>query len=325
MKTLLSETPGGPATLVLREVPEPSPGPGQLRIAVRACGINYPDVLLIEDKYQVRPPRPFAPGLEVSGVVDALGDGVTGFAVGDRVIGHLASGGLAEKALAVARDCLPIGATMPFDVAAGLLVTYGTSQHALKDRADLRAGETLLVLGAAGGVGSAAVQIAKAAGAKVIAAASSDEKCAFCRRLGADGAINYSRENLRDALKALTGGRGPDVVYDPVGGDLAEPAFRAIAWRGRYLVIGFAQGGIPALPFNLPLLKGAAIVGVFWGEFVRREPKGFARDMAQLVRWHAEGRVKPAIDRRLPMRELPAAYARMAERGVMGKLLLVNE
>jgi NADPH2:quinone reductase len=207
---------------------------------------------------------------------------------------------------------------------AAFAFTYGTSHHALIDRGQLQAGETVLVLGAAGGVGTAALQIAKAAGAQVIAAASSDEKCALCRELGADATLNYSTENVRDRLKALTGGKGPDVVYDPVGGALAEPVFRSIAWRGRYLVVGFAQGAIPALPWNLALLKGASIVGVFWGEFVKREPRASAAALAQLARWYAEGKVKPVIDQRLPMSELRSAYARMGSRQVMGKLLLVN-
>jgi len=218
---------------------------------------------------------------------------------------------------------LPTG--FAFDDAAAFILTYGTTHHALLDRAALKAGETLLVLGAAGGVGTAAIQIGKALGARVIAAASSDEKCELCRSLGADAAINYAKGNIRDELKQLTGGKGPDVVYDPVGGDLAEPVFRSIGWRGRYLVIGFAQGAIPALPLNLALLKGASIVGVFWGEFARREPKAHAQALAELARWYAEGKVKPVIERRLPMRELPAAYALMGSRTVRGKLVMNND
>ena len=325
MQAWLCESLTGVEALQWRELPTPEPQAGEVRIAIRAASLNFPDLLTVQGKYQFKPPMPFVPGSEYAGTVDAVGAGVTHLKPGDAVAALGSSGGFATHACVEASRVLPLPPGFPPEDGAAFAFAYGTSHHALLDRAALQAGETVLVLGAAGGVGSAAVQIAKAAGAKVIAAASSDEKCSFCRRLGADETVNYTRENLRDALKALTGGRGPDIVYDPVGGDLAEPAFRAIAWRGRYLVIGFAQGGIPALPFNRPLLKGAAIVGVFWGEFVRREPKGFARDMAQLVRWHAEGRIKPAIDRRLPMRELPAAYARMAERGVMGKLLLVNE
>jgi NADPH2:quinone reductase len=222
---------------------------------------------------------------------------------------------------------MPLPDAFAFEDAAAFAFTYGTSHHALMDRAALRAGETVLVLGAAGGVGTAAIQIAKAAGARVIAAASTDEKCALCRRLGADETLNYGAANLanlRDALKAMTGGQGPDVVYDPVGGDLAEPVFRSIAWRGRYLVVGFAGGGIPALPLNLALLKGASIVGVFWGDFVKREPRANAAAMQQLAAWYVEGKVKPVIDTLLPMSELHTAYARMAKREVLGKLVLVN-
>jgi len=217
---------------------------------------------------------------------------------------------------------MPAG--MSFEHGAAFLMTYGTTQHALLDRGQLKAGETVLVLGAAGGVGTAAVQIAKAAGARVIAAASTDAKCALCKEIGADETINYSTGNIRDALKALTGGKGPDVVYDPVGGDLAEPVFRSIAWRGRYLVVGFAGGGIPALPLNLSLLKGAAIVGVFWGDFVRREPANFQRDLQQLAQWYAEGKVTPVMDKTMPLSELHAAYARMGARQVVGKLVLLQ-
>jgi NADPH2:quinone reductase len=231
----------------------------------------------------------------------------------------------ATHACVAATHVLPLPPGLPFADGAAFAFTYGTSHHALMDRAALQAGETVLVLGAAGGVGTAAVQIAKAAGARVIAAVSSDDKAELCRRIGADATINYSVEPLREALKTLTDGKGPDVVYDPVGGAYAEQAFRAIAWRGRYLVVGFAAGGaIPALPLNLALLKGAAIVGVFWGDYVRREPRHFARDLQQLMQWYGEGRVKPVIDCRLPMTELPAAYARMGTRLVRGKVVLEN-
>jgi NADPH2:quinone reductase len=249
---------------------------------------------------------------------------VTHLRVGDRAAAIGSTGGFATHAVVDAARAWPVPPGFDLEDAAAFAFTYGTSFHALMDRGALRAGETVLVLGAAGGVGSAAVQIAKAAGARVIAAASTSAKAQACLAMGADAAIDLSAQGLRESLKALTDGRGPDIVYDPVGGDLAEPAFRSIAWRGRYLVVGFAQGSIPALPLNLALLKGAATVGVFWGEFVRREPAAFAADMAQLARWYAEGRVKPVIDQRLPMSELPAAYARMASRQVVGKLLLVN-
>jgi NADPH2:quinone reductase len=257
-------------------------------------------------------------------VVEALGEGVSHLKVGDAVAAMGSTGGFATHAIAPAKSVLKLPPGFALEDGAAFALTYGTTHHALADRAALKAGETVLVLGAAGGVGTSAIQVAKAMGAKVIAAASSDEKCAFCRGLGADATLNYATQNVRDTLKELTAGKGPDVVYDPVGGDLAEPVFRSIAWRGRYLVIGFAQGGIPALPWNLALLKGASIVGVFWGDFVRREPEASARGMAELARWYAEGKIKPAIDQRLPMRELPAAYARMATRKVQGKVLMVN-
>jgi NADPH2:quinone reductase len=254
-----------------------------------------------------------------------VGAGVTNVKPGDRVAAMAGTGGFGTHAIVPADKLVPLPAAMSFEHGAAFLMTYGTTQHALLDRGQLQPGETVLVLGAAGGVGTAAVQIAKAAGARVIAAASTNEKCALCREIGADATINYSTENIRDALKALTGGKGPDVVYDPVGGDLAEPVFRSIAWRGRYLVIGFAGGAIPSLPLNLTLLKGAAIVGVFWGDFVRREPAHFARDMQQLATWYAEGKVRPVLDKTLPMRDLMAGYARMGARQVIGKLVLTQD
>lgn len=324
MNAWLCENPIGVEALQWRELPTPEPGAGELRVAVRAASLNFPDLLIVQNKYQVKPPLPFVPGAEYAGVVDAVGAGVTGFKKGDPVAVIGATGGFATHAIAPAASTIALPPGFDIEDGAAFAFTYGTSHHALVDRAALRPGETVLVLGAAGGVGTAAVQIAKAVGARVIAAASSEEKCALLRELGADATIDYSKENLREALKAHTGGKGPDVVYDPVGGELAEPAFRAIAWRGRYLVVGFAGGGIPALPWNLALLKGAAVVGVFWGDFVRREPKAFAAAMAELERWYAEGKVKPVIDARLPMWELHEAYARMGSRRVRGKLLLVN-
>jgi NADPH2:quinone reductase len=286
--------------------------------------LNFPDILIVQGKYQVKPALPFVPGAEFSGVIEALGEGVSNLKVGDAVAAMGSVGGFATHACVKASQLLPLPAGFAVEDGAAFALTYGTSHHALVDRAQLKSGETVLVLGAAGGVGTSAIQIAKAMGAKVIAAASTDEKCAFCRELGADATLNYGTQNVRDTLKELTGGKGPDVVYDPVGGDLAEPVFRSIAWRGRYLVIGFAQGGIPALPLNLALLKGASIVGVFWGDFVRREPQASAKGMAELARWYAEGKIKPAIDQRLPLRDLPQAYARMATRKVQGKVLMVN-
>jgi NADPH:quinone reductase len=324
MHAWLCESLDGVEALKWRELPTPVPQAGEVRVAIHAASLNFPDSLTIVGKYQFKPDLPFVPGSEFSGRVDAIGPGVTNVKVGDAVAGIASSGGFATHAVIQASRVLPLPPGFDLDDGAAFAFTYGTSHHALMDRAQLQPGETVLVLGAAGGVGTAAVQIAKAAGAKVIAAASSDEKCAFLKRLGADGTINYAKANLRDELKALTNGKGPDVVYDPVGGDLAEPAFRSIAWRGRYLVVGFAAGSIPALPFNLSLLKGASVVGVFWGDFTRREPKAFAEGMAQLAHWYARGRIKPVIDCKLPMREVAAAYARMGSRQVLGKVLLVN-
>jgi NADPH:quinone reductase len=314
----------GVQSLTWREAPTPEPGPGQVRIAVRAASLNFPDLLIVEGKYQMKPPLPFVPGSEYAGHVDALGEGVTHLQVGDPVAAIAGTGGFGTHAVVDAKRVLPLPPGFDVEHGAAFAFTYGTSHHALMDRAALQPGETVFVMGAAGGVGSAAIQIAKAAGARVIAGASTDAKCGFCRELGADETLNYSSQDLRATLKSLTSGKGPDVIYDPVGGHLAEPAFRSIAWRGRYLVVGFALGSIPALPLNLALLKGASIVGVFWGDFVAREPKASAAGLAQLAQWYAEGKVRPAIDRRMPMAELTAAYERMGSREVQGKLLMVN-
>ena len=324
MHAWLCETLDGIGAMRMHELPTPEPKPGEVRIAVHAASLNFPDLLIVEGKYQMKPPLPFVPGSEYAGVIDAVGEGVQHMRVGQPVAAIAGTGGFATHACVDASRVLPLPPGFAIEDGAAFAFTYGTSHHALVDRAQLKAGETVLVLGAAGGVGTAAVQIAKAMGARVIAAASSDEKCALCLELGADATLNYSTQNVRDTLKALTGGKGPDVVYDPVGGDLAEPVFRSIAWRGRYLVVGFAGGGIPALPWNLALLKGASVVGVFWGDFVKREPQASAAALMQLAQWYAQGQIKPVIDARLPMAELPAAYARMGSRQVRGKLLLVN-
>ena len=324
MQAWLCESLDGIGAMRWQTLPTPEPAAGEVRIAIEAASLNFPDLLTVVGKYQVKPPLPFVPGSEFAGRIDAVGDGVRHLKLGDAVAAIGSHGGFATHACVSAAQVLPLPPGFAVEDGAAFAFTYGTSHHALMDRAALQPGETVLVLGAAGGVGTAAVQIAKAAGARVIAAVSSDEKCALCTQLGADATINYTTTPLREALKEATGGKGPDVVYDPVGGDLAEPAFRGIAWRGRYLVVGFAGGGIPALPWNLALLKGASVVGVFWGDFVRREAKKHAAAMAQLAQWYAQGLVKPVIDRRLPMAELPAAYARMGSRQVCGKVLLVN-
>ncbi len=321
----LCENPTGADQLQWKPLQLEAPGAGQVRVAVRAASLNFPDLLTVENKYQIKPALPFVPGAEYAGVVEAVGPGVTQLAVGQHVAVIGASGGFGTHALTSASQCLPVPADMPFEHAAAFAFTYGTTHHALMDRAALKAGETVLVLGAAGGVGSSAIQVAKAAGARVIAGVSSEEKADFCRTLGADATLNYATEDVRERLKALTEGRGPDVVYDPVGGHLAEPVFRSIAWRGRYLVIGFAGGAIPALPWNLALLKGASVVGVFWGDYVRREAAAFAQALQQLMGWYQQGLITPPIDRVLPLRELPQAYALMASRAVKGKLVMRHD
>ncbi len=324
MHAWLCENPVGVDALTWKELPTPSPKAGEVLIEIKAASLNFPDLLIVQNKYQMKPPLPFVPGSEYAGVVQAVGDGVSHLKVGQHVACLSGTGGFGTHTVAPAALCLPLPDGFPFVDAAAFIMIYATSYHALVDRAQLKAGETVLVLGAAGGVGTAAIQIAKACGARVIAAASTDEKCALCQSIGADATINYTRENLREAVKTLTAGKGPDVIYDPVGGDFAEPAFRSIAWRGRYLVVGFAAGPIPALPFNLALLKGASIVGVFWGDFAKREPKANAAMMKELAQWYGQGKIKPVIDSTLPMAELKAAFAHMGSRGVKGKLVLVN-
>jgi NADPH2:quinone reductase len=328
MHAWLCDNPTGVDALHWKELPTPTPGPGQVLIEIKAASLNFPDLLIVQNKYQMKPPLPFVPGSEYAGVVQAVGEGVTHLKPGQNVACLSGTGGFATHVLAQAALCMPLPAGFDLVDAAAFIMTYGTSWHALIDRAQLKPGETVLVLGAAGGVGTAAIQIAKAMGATVIAAASTDEKCALCESLGADRSINYTKHALptgfRDAVKEATGGKGPDVIYDPVGGDFAEPAFRSIAWRGRYLVVGFAGGAIPALPLNLTLLKGASIVGVFWGDFARREPQANAQMMSELAGWYAQGKIKPVIDSTMPMAELKAAYAHMGSRGVKGKLVMVN-
>ncbi|WP_343592802.1 NADPH:quinone oxidoreductase family protein [Paracidovorax wautersii] len=324
MHAWLCTDPTGVDALTWTEQPTPSPRAGEVLIEIKAASLNFPDLLIVQNKYQMKPPLPFVPGSEYAGVVLAVGEGVTHLKPGQNVACLSGTGGFATHVLAPAALCMPLPEGFSHVDAAAFIMIYATSHHALIDRAQLQAGETVLVLGAAGGVGTAAIQIAKARGARVIAAASTEEKCALCLSIGADAVINYAQENLREAIKALTDGRGPDVIYDPVGGEYTEPAFRSIAWRGRYLVVGFASGPIPSLPLNLPLLKGASLVGVFWGDFAKREPKANAAMMQELATWYAEGKVKPVIDRTMPMSQLKAAYEHMGSRGVMGKLVMVN-
>jgi len=329
MKAMLSTAPGGPETLVLTELPQPEPKKGEVRIRVRAAGLNFPDTLIIRDLYQMKPPRPFAPGGEVAGDVDALGEGVTNVAVGDRVLAMTGFGGFATEMCIDAGRVMKIPDAMPYDEASCLVLTYGTSHHALKNRAEIQPGESLLILGAAGGVGAAAIELGKAAGAKVIAAVSSEEKAQFCRDLGADETIVYSREmddratqkEFSNEIKRLSGGDGVDVVYDAVGGAYAEPAVRALAWKGRYLVVGF-PAGIPKIPLNLTLLKGCQIVGVFWGAHTVQEPQAHAENMADLFRMYAEGQIKPRISARFPLDKAADALNLMQDRKVLGKVVL---
>jgi len=323
MKAVLCKAWGPPESLVVEDVVLPVPGPGEVHIEVKAASVNYPDVLIIQKKYQVQPPLPFTPGSEAAGVVRAVGEGVRHVKPGDRVIAFTGTGAFAEELIAPASGVIPLPGNVPDEVAASFTLVYGTSHHAVVDRAALKPGETMLVLGAAGGVGLAAVEIGKALGARVIAAASSDEKLAVCTAHGADATINYAREDLREAIKAATGGRGPDVIYDPVGGIYAEPAFRSIAWRGRYLVVGFANGEIPKLPLNLALLKGASLVGVFWGEFAKREPQANLAAMRQMMGWMAEGKLKPRVSARYGLHDVPRALNALAAREVTGKVVIV--
>lgn len=313
-----------PDGLVIEDIPAPLPGPGQVLIDVRAAGINFPDSLFIAGRYQVKPALPFVPGLELAGVVRAVGAGVIGLTPGDRVAAHPASGGaFAAQAVVEAGRVFPIPDVMDFVTAAGFLITYGTAQHALKDRGRLQRGETLLVLGAAGGIGLTAVELGKVMGARVIAAASSEEKLALCRQYGADEVINYSREDLRARVKDLTGGRGLDVVYDPVGGHYAEPMVRSLARDGRYLVLGFAAGEIPKIPLNLVLLKTSALVGAYWGPSIDADPQRNAENLAELYSWYAQGKLKPHISETYPLAQAALAIGRVAERKTQGKVVLV--
>ena len=329
MRALLSNAAGGPETLVLTDLPDPVPGPGQLLVAVRACAINYPDVLIIEDKYQFKPPRPFAPGGEIAGVVEAVGDGVAGWSPGDRLIAMLGHGGLAEKVLVAAASALPLPPERSFEEGSALILTYATSIHALLDRGRLQPGQTLLVLGAAGGVGLAAVELGKAFGARVVAAVSSETKAEAARAAGADATLVYSPGPFdRDASRALAqqfkdavGPNGADLIYDPVGGDYTEPALRAIAWEGRYLVVGF-PAGIPKLPLNLTLLKSCDVCGVFWGAFAARDPKANAAHVETLFRLWREGRIAPKVSRTWPLEAAGEAIAHMAARKAIGKLVV---
>ncbi|MBK7471070.1 MAG: NADPH:quinone oxidoreductase family protein [Betaproteobacteria bacterium] len=324
MRAVLCRRFGPPSELTVEDVPSPAPGAGQMLVAVRAAGVNFPDSLIIQGKYQFKPELPFSPGAEVAGTVLDVGPGVTGFKPGDRVIAATTWGGYAEEVVADAWRAIAMPDAMDFSTGAGFLLAYGTSHHALKDRAELRAGETLLVLGAAGGVGLAAVEIGKALGARVIAAASSEDKLAICRDHGADEVINYASEDLRERIKVLTAGRGIDVVHDPMGGDHSERALRSMAWGGRLLVVGFASGRIPSVPLNLALLKGCAIVGVFWGTFTRNEPQRNDANLQQLLAWFNEGRLNPHVSATYPLERAAEALLDVVERRVTGKIVLTT-
>ena len=328
MHAIVCDSWGPPSSLTLREVPEPAPGPKQLRVRTRVAAVNFPDALMVAGKYQMRPEFPFSPGGELSGEVVAIGDDVRGFAVGDKVACIVPFGAYAQEVLVDATNALKLPADTDdatLELAGSFLLTYGTSYHALKDRAQARAGETLLVLGAGGGVGLAAVELGKRLGLRVIAAGSSDAKLAAARDRGADETIDYSREDLRERLKALTAGKGVDIVYDPVGGDFSEPALRSLAWGGRHLVVGFAAGDIPKIAANLVLLKGTALVGVFWGEFVRREPARHGENVAQLVAWLRSGDIRPLISKRYPLSQAAQALDALLNREAIGKLVLETQ
>ncbi len=325
MKAVLCKEFGPVDHLVVSDVPSPTAGPGQIVVSVKACGVNFPDGLIVQGKYQTKPPLPFSPGLEVAGIVKQIGDGVTDLKIGQRVIAFPGVGGMAEEVVLDAWLAFPMPDNMSFADGAGFLITYATSHHALKPRGQLKPRETLLVLGAAGGVGLTAVELGKVMGAKVIACASSDEKLALCKEYGADETINYTTENLRERIKAITGGKGVDVAYDPVGGELSEQAVRSLAWLGRFLVIGFAAGDIPRIPLNLLLLKSSSLVGVYWGAALKADPAAGRADVAELLSWYAEGKLKPCISATYPLDKAAEAIEQVTNRKTKGKVVVVME
>lgn len=325
MKAVLCKEYGPPDSLVLEDVESLKPAKGQVVVSVKACGVNFPDILIIQGKYQFKPPLPFAPGGEVAGIVKEVGEGIDSVNVGDRVIAFIGWGGFAGEVLTDTTRLIPIPANMDFTTAAAFVLTYGTSHYALKDRAQLKPGETLLVLGAAGGVGLAAVELGKVMGARVIAAASSGEKLEVCTQRGADEVINYLDEDLKVRVKDMTGGNGVDVVFDPVGGDFSEAALRSMAWGGRHLVIGFTAGEIPRVPLNLPLLKGCSVVGVFWGSFMAREPGHYRENIQELLSWFSAGKIKPYISATYPLEQAAKALNDVMNRKVKGKVVLLME
>ncbi|MDP1734662.1 MAG: NADPH:quinone oxidoreductase family protein [Sulfuritalea sp.] len=326
MKALLCEAFGPIDNLVVKDIPSPVPGPKQLLVEVHAAAVNFPDALMVQGLYQVKPPLPFTPGAEISGIVKSVGAEVKHYKAGDRVIALTSTGGFAEECIVESAKAMPLPPGMDFDTGAALVLTYCTSLHGLKDCGHLKAGETLVVLGAAGGVGISAIEIGKAMGARVIAAASSDDKLELCRKVGADETVNYSTENpmyLRDRINELTGGKGADVVYDPVGGPYTEPAVRALAWRGRLLIIGFAAGEIPKIPLNLALLKERSLIGVYWGDSTKHDPTGHLANLHQLHEWFAAGKIRPVVSERFPLAAAKDAIASIANRQVKGKIVVV--
>jgi NADPH2:quinone reductase len=322
MKALLCTRYGGPDDLEVSDIPAPIAGPGEAVVRVKAASLNFFDTLIIAGKYQYKPAPPFSPAAEFAGTIESLGAGVTAFKAGDRVIGYMTYGAAREQVAIDAGKLVKIPDGLDFDRAAGVCITYGTTLHALKDRARLQHGETLAVLGASGGVGLAAIELGKIMGARVIACASSDEKLAFAKTHGADDTINYASEDLKEGLRRVTSGKGADVIYDPVGGAYSEPALRSIAWQGRFLVVGFAAGEIPKIPLNLALLKGCEIVGVFWGSFIERDPEGHRANTEQLLAWCAEGKLSSHVHATYPLADAPAALKAIAARQVMGKVIL---
>lgn len=322
MKAIRCKSYGPPSNLILEEVENLKAGPKQVVVSVKACGLNFPDTLIIQGLYQFKPDLPFTPGSDLAGVVKEVGEGVKHLQVGQEVFGFVPYGALAEEVLVPANACFPKPPQMDFETAASFLMAYGTSYHALKDRGKLQEGETLLVLGASGGVGLAAVELGKLVGAKVIAAASTDEKLELCKQYGADLTINYNEQDVKTTLKEMTNGKGVDVVHDPVGGPYSEPALRATARYGRFLVVGFAAGDIPKIPLNLPLLKEAEIVGVFWGSFAMKEPQANMANSMQLMQWHAEGKLKPHIHHTYNLKDTSQALEQMMQRKVMGKMVV---
>ncbi len=323
MKALICEAFGPIDTLVVKDVSSPVPGSRQVLIEVRAAAVNFPDALMVQGLYQVKPPLPFTPGAEIAGIVKSVGAEAKHFKPGDRVIALTSTGGFAEECLAEVTRVMPLPTNMDFETGAALVLTYATSLHALKDCGHLKAGETLVVLGAAGGVGVSAIEIGKAMGARVIAAASTDDKLELCRKVGADETVNYSTENLKDRINELTAGKGADVVYDPVGGPYTEPALRALAWRGRLLVIGFAAGEIPKIPLNLALLKERSIVGVYWGDSTKHDPAGHLANLQQLNEWFAAGTIRPVVSESFALADAGKAIAKIANREVKGKIVVL--